>query len=106
MVENSLCDDSWIDILVDLRRNMTSKIYRLEDEDIDEFLHEFNDLELFKDFVSEDFSYFEKIELIYSCKVIIYSTDNYEEYLFKNNFPLKWEKFGQILIFLTLMSCI
>ena len=22
--ENSLCDDSWIDILVDLRRNMTS----------------------------------------------------------------------------------
>ena len=98
LVENSLCDDSWIDILVDLRRNMTSKIYRLEDEDIDEFLHEFNDLELFKDFVSEDFSYFEKIELIYSCKVIIYSTDNYEEYLFKNNFPLKWEKFGQILI--------
>ena len=98
LVENSLCDDSWIDILVDLRRNMTSKIYRLEDDDIDEFLHEFNDLELFKDFVSEDFSYFEKIELIYSCKVIIYSTDNYEEYLFKNNFPLKWEKFGQILI--------
>lgn len=98
LIENSLCDDSWIDILVDLRRNMTSKIYRLDDDRIDEFVHDFSNLELFRDFVSEDFSYFEKIELIYSCKVIIYSTDNYEEYNFKNNFPAKWEKFGQILI--------
>ena len=98
LIENSLCDDSWIDILVDLRRNMTSKIYRLDDDRIDEFVHDFSNLELFRDFVSEDFSYFEKIELIYSCKVIIYSTDNYEEYNFKNNFPANWEKFGQILI--------
>ena len=98
LIENSLCDDSWIDVLVDLRRNMTSKIYRLDDDRIDEFVHDFSNLELFRDFVSEDFSYFEKIELIYSCKVIIYSTDNYEEYNFKNNFPANWEKFGQILI--------
>ena len=29
--ENLLCDDSWIDILVDLRRKMTSEIHRLND---------------------------------------------------------------------------
>ena len=95
--ENSLCDDSWIDILVDLRRNMTSNIYRIDDSQIDMFLHDFNNLKLFDGFVSEEFSYFEKIELIYSCNVIIYSTDKYEEYSFKNNFPKNWGKFGEIL---------
>ena len=97
LCENSLCDDSWIDILVDLRRKMTSDIYYLSDLEIDKFISDFNNLELFKDFQSENFSYFEKIELIYSCKVIIYSTDNYEEYNFKNNFPDNWIKFGEIL---------
>lgn len=96
--ENSLCDNSWIDILVDLRRKMTSKIYKLTDEDISGFLCDFRDLKLFDGFVSEEFSYFEKIERIYSCNVIIYSTDNYEEYSFKNNFPKNWARFGQILI--------
>ena len=95
--ENALCDDSWIDILVDLRRKMTSKIYKLADDDIDQFLHDFDELKLFDGFESEEFSYFEKIELIYSCKVIIYSTDNYEEYSFKNNYPLNWIRFGEIL---------
>ena len=97
LCENSLCDDSWIDILVDLRRKMTSEIHYLTDLEIDKFRSDFNNLELFKDFQSENFSYFEKIELIYSCKVIIYSTDNYEEYNFKNNFPDNWIKFGEIL---------
>ena len=95
--ENALCDDSWIDILVDLRRKMTSKIYKLADDDIDQFLHDFDELKLFDGFESEEFSYFENIELIYSCKVIIYSTDNYEEYSFKNNYPLNWIRFGEIL---------
>ena len=95
--ENSLCDDSWIDILVDLRRNMTSEIRRFNDKQADKFLHDFYNLSLFKDFKSEEFSYFEKIELIYSCNVIIYSTDNYEEYRFKNNFPENWIGFGEIL---------
>lgn len=95
--ENPLCDDSWIDILVDLRRKMTSQIYRMSDEEVDEFVHDFNGLELFRDFESEEFSYFEKIELIYSCNVIIYSTDNYEEYSFKNNYPQNWTRFGEIL---------
>ncbi len=95
--ENSLCDDSWIDILVDLRRKMTSKIHSLSDEQIDKFRHDFDNLKLFDDFQSEEFSYFEKIELIYSCNVIIYSSDNYAEYSFKNNFPENWIGFGEIL---------
>ena len=64
---------------------------------IDKFLHDFQELELFKDFKSEEFSYFEKIERVYSCNVIIYSTDNYEEYSFKNNYPPNWIRFGEIL---------
>lgn len=95
--ENLLCDDSWIDILVDLRRKMTSEIHRLNDKQIDKFQHDFDNLKLFDGFESEKFSYFEKIELIYSCNVIIYSTDNYEEYSFKNNFPKNWIEFGEIL---------
>ena len=95
--ENPLCDDSWIGILVDLRRKMTSRIYDFNDSQKDEFLCDFNDLNLFDGFVSEEFSYFEKIELIYSCKVIIYSTDKFEEYEFKNNFPVNWIRFGEIL---------
>lgn len=96
--ENPLCDDTWVDILVDLRRKMTSEIYRLTDSKIDDFLHEFDNLRLFEDFESEKFSYFEKLELVYSCNVIIYSTDNYEEYSFKNNYPINWIRFGELLI--------
>lgn len=95
--ENPLCDDTWVSILVDLRRKMTSEIYRLDDEKIDKFRYDFDNLELFKDFESENFSYFEKIELTYVCNIIIYSTDNYEEYSFKNNFPQNWIMFGELL---------
>ncbi len=97
LYENSLCDDSWIDILVDLRSKMTSEIHHFTDSQKDRFICDFEDLNLFDDFVNEEFSYFEKIEMIYSCKVIIYSTDNFEEYTFKNNFPGKWIRFGEIL---------
>lgn len=95
--ENPLCDGTWVDILIDLRRKMTSKIYKLSDDEIDDFLHDFKCLKLFEGFESEKFSYFEKLELIYSCNVIIYSTNNYEEYSFKNNYPLNWIRFGEIL---------
>ena len=95
--EISLCDDSWIDILVDLRRNMTSEIYQITDSKLNKFLHDFKRLHLFDGFESEEFSYFEKIELIYSCNIIIYSSNNYEEYSFKNNFPANWIMFGEIL---------
>ncbi len=95
--ESSLCDDSWIDILVDLRRNMTSEIRRFSDEQASRFLSDFDELELFDDFESERFLYFSKLELIYSCIVVIYSTDGYAEYSFKNNFPKNWAVFGEIL---------
>ena len=92
-----LCDNSWISILVDLRQNMTSEIRRFDKSQKEDFLKDFHRLKLFDDFESEKFSYFEKLELIYSCNVIIYSTDNYEEYSFKNNFPKKWTEFGRLL---------
>ena len=97
LLENSLCDDSWVDILVDLRRSMTSEIHRFDDRRADELLHDYEGLGLFDDYDSEEFSYFEKLELIYSCVVIIYSTDSYEEYSFKNNFPKNWKAFGKLL---------
>lgn len=99
--ENTLCDDSWIDILVDMRTKMTSKIHELTSEELDKFKKEYLDLELFRDFKSEKFSYFEKLEVLYSCSMIIYSTEGYEEYSFKNNFPDKWIEFGELLKKLT-----
>lgn len=95
--ESNLCDSTWIDILVDLRSKMTSQIHSLNDKDIDKFLYEFDNLKLFDGFVSEKFLYFSKIELIYSCIVIVYSSDGYAEYSFKNNFPKNWQKFGELL---------
>ena len=95
--ESPLCDSSWIDILVDLRSRMTSEIRTFTQKDGDEFLDEFNDLKLFEDFESERFLLFEKLELVYSCVVIIYSTDGYAEYSFKNSFPENWIRFGEIL---------
>ena len=95
--ENSICDDSWIDILVDLRRKMTSEIRKFDNKQSEEFLFNFKNFDLFQDYESEDFSYFEKLELIYSCIVIIYSTDGFEEYSFKNNFPDNWMEFGELL---------
>ena len=95
--ENPICDDSWIDMLVDLRRKMTSEIHHLSDSQIDSFCNDFDGLKLFEDFESEEFSYFEKLELSYSCNVIIYSTDKFEEYGFKNNFPENWTSFGEVL---------
>lgn len=95
--ESPLCDSSWIDILVDLRCKMTSEIHTFDFEKADQFLHDFEDLNLFDDFESERFLLFEKLELIYSCVIIIYSTDGYQEFSFKNNFPKNWTRFGEIL---------
>lgn len=97
LTESELCDGSWCDILSDLRRRMTSEIHRFSSEEALTFLDEFHALDLFGDFEGEDFRYFEKIELVYSCIVIIYSTDGYAEYSFKNNFPKNWIRFGEIL---------
>ena len=95
--ENPLCDSSWTDILVDLRTRMTSEIRTFDFKKADKFLHDFRQLKLFDDFESEKFLYFEKLEVIYSCIVIIYATDGYYEYSFKNNFPKNWTRFGEML---------
>lgn len=95
--ENPLCDSSWTDILVDLRTRMTSEIRTFDFKKADKFLHDFRQLKLFDDFESEKFLYFEKLEVIYSCIVIIYATDGYYEYSFKNNFPKNWARFGEML---------
>ena len=95
--ENPLCDSSWTDILVDLRTRMTSEIRTFDFKKADKFLHDFRQLKLFEDFESEKFLYFEKLEVIYSCIVIIYATDGYYEYSFKNNFPKNWTRFGEML---------
>ena len=95
--ENPLCDSSWTDILVDLRTRMTSEIRTFDFKKADKFLHDFERLKLFDDFESEKFLYFEKLEVIYSCIVIIYATDGYYEYSFKNNFPKNWTRFGEML---------
>ena len=55
--ETPICDDSWVEILVDLRRKMTSEIYRINDLQIDKFLHDFQELELFKDFPAPRLGY-------------------------------------------------
>ena len=95
--ENPLCDDSWIDILVDLRKAMTSEIRTFDFKRADEFLRDFENLKLFDDFESEKFLLFEKLEVIYSCAVVIYSDEGYFEYSFKNNFPPKWTEFARML---------
>ena len=99
--ESAICDNSWIDILVDLRRKMTSEIHTFANEELNSFLDDYDKLNLFDDFESEEFSYFEKLETLYSCIVVIYSTDGYEEYSFKNNFPDNWIEFGELLKRLT-----
>lgn len=95
--ESPLCDASWIDILVDLRNNMTSEIRTFDFESADRFLFDFNELDLFGDFESERFLLFEKLEVIYSCVLIIYSTDGYQEFSFKNNFPKDWVRFAELI---------
>ena len=99
--ESAMCDDTWVDILVDLRRKMTSHVYSFTDDELNDFLGDYNNLNLFDDFEGENFSYFEKLETLYSCIIIIYSTDGFEEYSFKNSFPENWIRFGELLEKLT-----
>jgi len=54
-------------------------------------------LKLFNDFESESFSYFEKLENVYSCNINLYFSGDYQEYCIKNNFPENWMKFGEML---------
>ena len=92
------CDNSWVDILSDLKNNVSSDIINLDDLEINKFKKEFNNLNLFDDFTSEEFSYFEKLESIYSCNINLYFDGKYMEYCIKNNFPNKWMEFSNLLI--------
>lgn len=97
--ENSYsADDLSEAILNDLKSRISSEIYRLDDDSINSFVDEFNKLNLFENFESENFTFFEKIENIYSCNINFYFTDKYEEFSFKNNFPDKWVDFNCLLI--------
>ena len=96
--ESCNCNNSWISIFTDLKSRVTTKIHHLDDNQIDCFQSEYDDLNLFCGFESQDYLYFEKLETVYSCNINIYHTDKYEEYSIKNNFPENWIKFNQLLM--------
>lgn len=85
-------------ILNDLKSRVLSKIYDIYESDCDIFKKEFEKLNLFEGFQSEGFSYFEKLENIYSCNINLYYSNDYQEYSIKNNFPNDWLKFNNLLI--------
>jgi len=85
-------------ILSDLKSRVLSKIYDIDESDCELFGKEFEKLNLFDGFKSEGFSYFEKLENIYSCNINLYYSNDYQEYSIKNNFPKDWLKFNELLI--------
>lgn len=94
---NYLASYPWSPILNDLKKRVSSKIHRLDEKSIDYIQKKFADLKLFNDFESESFSYFEKLENVYSCNINLYFSGDYQEYCIKNNFPENWMKFGEML---------
>ena len=94
---NYLANYPWSPILNDLKKRVSSKIHHLDEKSIDYIQKKFADLKLFNDFESESFSYFEKLENIYSCNINLYFSGDYQEYCIKNNFPENWMKFGEML---------
>ena len=94
---NYLASYPWSPILNDLKKRVSSKIHHLDEKSIDYIQKKFADLKLFNDFESESFSYFEKLENVYSCNINLYFSGDYQEYCIKNNFPENWMKFGEML---------
>ena len=94
---NYLASYPWSPILNDLKKRVSSKIHHLDEKSIDYIQKKFADLKLFDDFESESFSYFEKLENVYSCNINLYFSGDYQEYCIKNNFPENWMKFGEML---------
>ncbi len=94
---NYLASYPWSPILNDLKKRVSSKIHRLDEKSIDYIQKKFADLKLFNDFESESFSYFEKLENVYSCNINLYFSGDYQEYCIKNNFPENWIEFGEML---------
>ena len=94
---NYLSSYPWSPILNDLKKRVSSKIYNLDEKSINTFQKEFSILDLFGEFESESFSYFEKLENIYSCNINLYFSDDYREYCIKNDFPNDWLIFAKML---------
>lgn len=94
---NYLASYPWSPILNDLKKRVSSKIHHLDEKSIDYIQKKFADLKLFNDFESESFSYFEKLENVYSCNINLYFSGDYQEYCIKNNFPENWIEFGEML---------
>ena len=94
---NYLASYPWSPILNDLKKRVSSKIHHLDEKSIDYIQKKFADLKLFNDFESESFSYFEKLENVYSFNINLYFSGDYQEYCIKNNFPENWMKFGEML---------
>ncbi len=88
---------SWTPILNDLKTRVSSKIHNLDEKSINRFRKDFDRLNLFENFESESYSYFEKLENTYSCNINLYFSDNYQEYCIKNDFPKEWLTFAKML---------
>ena len=95
---NLSTEDSFALILNDLKSRVTSRIFHLDEKSRESFKNDFMELDLFNDFEGESFRYFEKLENVYSCNVNVYYSDKYEECCIKNDFPLRWLEFSDLLI--------
>ena len=95
---NLSSEHSFALILNDLKSRVTSEIFHMDEESRESFGNKFLRLKLFEDFEGESFSYFEKLENVYSCNVNVYYSDKYEEYCIKNDFPSRWLEFSDLLI--------
>ena len=80
---NYLASYPWSPILNDLKKRVSSKIHHLDEKSIDYIQKKFADLKLFNDFESESFSYFEKLENVYSCNINLYFSGEFGEMLFE-----------------------
>ena len=94
---NYLAGYPYSPILTDLKSRISSKVHYLDEKSVANFRKDFSDLNLFDDFKSETFSYFEKLENVYSCNINLYFSGDYREYCIKNDFPDEWLAFAKIL---------
>lgn len=94
---NYLAGYPYSPILTDLKSRISSKVHYLDEKSVANFRKDFSDLNLFDDFKSETFSYFEKLENVYSCNINLYFSGDYREYCIKNDFPDEWLEFAKIL---------
>ena len=96
--EGTLLENPCDIILNDLKSRVLSKIHDLDENECEVFEKEFEKLNLFEGFKSGGFQFFEKLENVYSCNIILYYSDDYKEFSIKNDFPDNWLDFNELLI--------